>query len=480
MSEENKSRSDNKIEKELGALFERLRGERPAYITRLPGAGSSRIYYRLRDGEDFTAIGVDSRDLVENRTFCRLSENFYPYTPKIYIHSTDYSSYLQEDLGNVRLFDLLKSEEGEGLVKRTMQELADLQTIEKELWEGDVMCRPFGKRQVLWDLNYFKYSFLKPCGVTFNEDLLEDDFDNFTADLIARCINGIGFMYRDCQSRNVMFHNGKIRFIDFQGGRSGPMLYDAISFLWQARAGFPDTFRKRMLRVYVSRICERTGIGADLFLEPLDLLILFRTLQVLGAYGFRGLIEKKAHFIESIPGAMDNLREILDKGIIKAYPELERVCRDVTEDERWMKEDEPGLTVKVFSFSYKKGYPEDLSGNGGGFMFDCRAIHNPGRNKVYKALTGRDEEVIRFLEDDGEILTFLENAYSLVEPAVKRYIKRGFNSLQIGFGCTGGQHRSVYCAQKMAERLHRDFPDIKVRLDHREQGLKALYGINQD
>jgi hypothetical protein len=237
----------------------------------------------------------------------------------------------------------------------------------------------------------------------------------------------------------------------------------------------------------------------------LSLFVLFRTLQVLGAYGFRGYFEHKQHFIDSIPPAIENLRDLLAlRPEVLPYPYLRDVLtrlvalpqftpaqpkpvqrtdgykttdRDVYTAHpqdgpaTFSKYDGKGpLVVRVYSFSYRKGIPEDTSGNGGGYVFDCRSTHNPGRYEPYKQLTGLDEPVIRFLEDDGEIVEFLEHVYALADKHVARYIQRGFTDLMFCFGCTGGQHRSVYSAQHLAEHIHEKF-GIEVHVTHREQGI---------
>jgi len=321
-------------------------------------------------------------------------------------------------------------------------------------------------------LNYFKYSFLKTTATNFDESRLEDDFERLAADLMSVGKEQWGFMYRDCQSRNVMIRDGEPWWIDFQGGRPGPMLYDAVSFLWQARAGFTDEERRHFLLHYANAVSKIKGIAMERILENWGLFALFRTLQVLGAYGFRGLIEKKAHFIESISAGIKNLEDLRVGGILDPYPELKRVSKVLSESKYCRKrESDGGLTVSVFSFSYKKGYPEDLSGNGGGFMFDCRGMHNPGRYDEYKRLTGLDKPVVNFLETRGEVQDFVENAYRTVAPSIERYKERGFSSLQVGFGCTGGRHRSVYCAQAFAKMVGDAFEGISIRLEHREQGM---------
>lgn len=258
-------------------------------------------------------------------------------------------------------------------------------------------------------------------------------------------------------------------FIDFQGGRKGPVLYDAVSFLWQARAGFDDALRREMLDTYCDAYCDTDLAKKEEMLSWLEDIVLFRTLQVLGAYGFRGLVQHKSHFLMSIPNALKNLSNLLGSGAIDEYPELKRCAGFLTshlskEPATPSKE----LTVEIYSFSYKKGYPADQSGNGGGFMFDCRALHNPGRYEQYKNLTGRDQAVIDFLEKKGETRTFLSAAWSLVDPAIERYLSRSFTNLQIGFGCTGGQHRSVYSAERTATHIKTLFPEVNVRLIHLE------------
>ncbi|MDE5758196.1 MAG: phosphotransferase, partial [Allobaculum sp.] len=302
---------------------------------------------------------------------------------------------------------------------------------------------------------------------------LEDDFEKLAERLLAIPPAFQGFMMRDCQSRNVMITDGGPIFIDFQGGRKGPALYDAVSFLWQARAVFSDDFRKEMLYFYCEYFCEGDRRKMNEMLSCLDDVVLFRTLQVLGAYGFRGLVQRKVHFLISIPMALGNLRVLMENGALDEYPQLKRCALNLIGlDKNEVSHDCGFLTVEIFSFSYKKGYPEDLSGNGGGFMFDCRALHNPGRYERYRALTGKDMPVIDFLEAQGEVLPFLKNAWSLTAPAVERYLSRGFTRLQIGFGCTGGQHRSVYCAERTAEHIKEVFPEVKVQLIHREQSVE--------
>lgn len=333
-------------------------------------------------------------------------------------------------------------------------------------------CYPlaeFNRRSILWDLNYFKYCFLKTTGLEFQENLLEDDFEHMADTLLQ--IQPQVFMYRDFQSRNVMLREGKPYFIDFQGGRKGPFYYDVASFLWQAKANYPDSLRQELIDEYLDALQPYHAIGKEQFLATLRHFVLFRTLQVLGAYGFRGYFEKKAHFIQSVPYAIENLRQLLETDFPE-YPYLCLVLRKLTELPQFASvRNRRKLTVRVMSFSYKKGIPEDPSGNGGGYVFDCRAVHNPGKYEQYKQLTGRDKPVIDFLEQDGEILRFLEHVDALVDAHVQRFLERGFTNLSICFGCTGGQHRSVYSAEHVARHLNEKF-GVRIQLIHREQHIE--------
>ena len=348
------------------------------------------------------------------------------------------------------------SDEETNILKRTIRLLPQIQ------FEGSKdmdfsYCYPlatFNRRSVLWDLNYFKYCFLKATGLEFQENLLEDDFERMADTLLQ--IEPQVFMYRDFQSRNVMIREGKPYFIDFQGGRKGPFYYDVASFLWQAKANYPDSLRQELLDEYLDALRPYHAIDKEQFLTTLRHFVLFRTLQVLGAYGFRGYFEKKAHFIQSVPYAIENLRQLLETDFPE-YPYLCLMLRKLTELPQFASiRNRRKLTVRVMSFSYKKGIPEDPSGNGGGYVFDCRAVHNPGKYEQYKQLTGRDKPVIDFLEQDGEILQFLEHVDALADAHVQRFLERGFTNLSICFGCTGGQHRSVYSAEHVAHHLNKN------------------------
>lgn len=452
----------------LKTLFESNFGEVP-FIQPLATGGSSRKYYRLTSGK-INVVGVISEDTIENETFIRLDRLFRQQgirVPEVFAVSQDLKVYLLQDLGDTSLFNVLSEPYSHRLVSEALKDLVNLQTLPMNLWEDKVAYSPFSKRLVSWDLNYFKYDFLKPASIIFDEEKLEDDFDRFTEVLTMPTLTQ-GLMYRDFQSRNIMLHDNKLWFIDFQGARKGPLTYDAVSFIWQAKAPFSFEEREELGREYSQILGERLSISPAIIEKEMHLMQIFRTLQVLGAYGFRGLIEKKVHFTESIPFAIRNLEYLKNRGRLDPYPEINRIASHMIDKEWIEKPDDDGkLTLKIFSFSYKQGYPEDKSGNGGGFMFDCRAIHNPGRYDEYKHLTGKDKPVQEFLNKTGEAAEFINHALAIVKPSVERYLKRGFTSLQVGFGCTGGQHRSVYCAETFGKIMSSIYPQIKVEVIHK-------------
>ena len=482
MSTDRAGSMEASLTEQLSYLYSRTFGVRPSYVRPLGASGSNRRYYRLTDEEGRTVIGTYGPDIAENRAFVRLAAGLGKAgigVPEVYAVSSDAHFYLQQDFGDTSLYSLLHTESAPALIEDCMRDLARLQTAGKELVEGaEAWQPPYGGRQAMYDLNYFKYMYLRAGGFSCDEERLQDDFEAIAAEVKAIDRRCTGLMYRDCQSRNVMVTEGDCKWIDFQGARLGPFLYDAVSFLWQARAGFSDSERDRYIRVYAGELATLLGLDIETVLKPLPLLVLLRTLQVLGAYGLRGLIEKKAQFIETIPAALVSLGTQIERGSLKAWPELEAVCSKIIADNRFTRVAADGLTVEVYSFSYKRGYPADYSGNGGGFMFDCRGLHNPGRYERYKNMTGLDDEVKEFLEQRGEIQTFLQDSWRLTDTTIERYLKRGFTRLQIGYGCTGGRHRSVYSAEATAHHIKAVWGDrVKVILHHREQEIEREVGI---
>lgn len=472
----------------LKQLFLAYAGHEASDIHPVAGAGSPRRYYRL-SSPSVTLIGVLGESPAENRAFIALSGHLSDKginVPEVVAASDDGMAYLQTDLGDVSLYDRLAScraadiydSEALSLLRETMRQLAAIQIRGDKGLDYGKVCYPvsrFDERSVMFDLNYFKYCFLKASGAEFDENRLQDDFETISEELSLA--GPTGFMYRDFQSRNVMIKDGKPWFIDFQGGRRGPVHYDAASFLWQARARYPDEVRESLLDEYVAALrAEGVDVDSTAFRRDLERFVLFRTLQVLGTYGFRGYYERKSLFLQSINLAVENLRQLLRAGVADEYPYLKDTLAKMAALQRFSPSPTRNtLRVTVYSFSYRTGIPDDGSGNGGGFVFDCRAIHNPGRYAQYAPLTGLDGPVIRFLEENGEILPFLEHAFALTDAAVEKYTGRGFTHLQVAFGCTGGRHRSVYSAQRLAVHLHEKYPAIEVCLIHREQNISTTF-----
>lgn len=474
---------------ELEKLFQQYTGNIPASITLLTASGSNRNYYRI-ESPQHKLIGVKGTSAEENKAFVAMSDHFSSKTlpvPRVLAKSDDYRFYIQDDLGDLSLFDFIAqgrktgvfSPEEKKMLTKTIRLLPTVQFHGAEGFDFSV-CYPqaeFDKRTILWDLNYFKYCFLKSTGLEFQESLLEDDFEKLTEILLASPSNS--FMYRDFQSRNVMIQDGEPYFIDFQGGRKGPYLYDIASFLWQAKAQYSDELRNDLLNEYFVAVRDYVNIDESDLREQLNHFVLFRTLQVLGAYGFRGYVQQKPHFLQSIPFAINNLKSLFNNQLFADYPYLVQLLQQMCDLQQFKEQLNPKpkprpqhLLVTVYSFSYLKGIPADDSGNGGGFVFDCRSVHNPGRYEPYKKLTGLDAPVIQFLEEDAEILTFLESCTALVDASVTRYLERGFSNLMLSFGCTGGQHRSVYSAQQMAHHIHQKH-GVEVKLIHREQQIES-------
>lgn len=496
------------MDKGLESLFCSYYGSGPDTCVPITGSGSNRQYYRL-GASGISAIGVSGKDALENRAFIGLARHFRDKglnVPEVYAVSGDMLEYLQEDLGDESLFGSLSAgrSRASSRVSRGMSPAEDSYSdVEKALLCGTVsslavfqvrgaegldfsQCYPvseFNARSIMFDLNYFKYCFLKQSGIEPDEMLLEDDFCALMERLLS--VEGSDFMYRDFQARNVMLRNGEPFFIDFQGGRKGPVHYDLASFVWQAKACYPASLKSCLVSAYLDSLELFRPVDRDRFKTDLRHFVLFRILQVLGAYGFRGLFEKKSHFVESIPYAMAALREFFSEPF-NDYPYLcgilSRLSSDGSRWSRFLPAENPSvtcsvrnrsdstLTVEVTSFSYKKGIPEDTSGNGGGYVFDCRALNNPGRYLQYRNSTGRDSDVISFLEKDGGVFPYLENVYGLVDSHIRCFLERGFTHLSVNFGCTGGQHRSVYCAESLARHIREVFgTDVRVVLVHREQ-----------
>ncbi len=469
----------------LSGLFEKWAGEEAALVLPLAPSGSSRSYYRIK-GSTKTAIGTFGADKKENAAFVNFTRHFHQKglpVPEIYADDPENNIYLQEDLGATTLFSFLL-QKGDGfpqhlveMYKKVVKNLAEMQIIGgKGLnYENCYPRAAFDKQSMLWDFNTFKYYFLKLADIPFDEQALQDDIHRFTEYLLqADCSH---FMLRDFQSRNIMMRGGQPYFIDYQGGRKGALQYDLASLLYQAKANIPAGIREELLEHYLENASQLVSINRKDFIQYYHGYVLIRCIQTFGVYGFRGLYERKEHFLNSIPYAIENVKWILENVKINAeIPELWKTLEAIVKAKMFHPFDQQQgsnslLKVTVNSFSYKNGIPPDSSGHGGGFVFDCRALHNPGRYETFRKLTGRDKAVIDFLKQHSNIDTFLNNIYYIVDPAVENYIERSFTHLMVSFGCTGGQHRSVYAADCMAKHLQQKF-GIQVALHHIEQDAK--------
>ena len=477
----------------LRELIEKDLSENLVDIKALPASGSSRIYFRIYTDRN-TYIATYSPNVEENVAFFVFTEHFKKSNlpvPTLLSVSHDNTCYIQSDFGDVSLFHLVQDclkdsyfdKNTIRLYKEALDNLIDFQIKgNKNLDYSIAYPTPiFDRQSVIDDLNYFKYYFLKLNDeIIFNETRLNNDFQVF-ADHIMQAPNDF-FMYRDFQSRNIMIKDNHTYFIDYQGGRKGPLQYDIVSLLYQVKAQLPQSLRDELLSHYKQKLASVVDIKEIRFDDYYQSFVLLRLMQVLGAYGYRGLIQKKQHFLSSIPYA---LREITSLNKALNLPlEIKELSSVLSQLDNLIKKYEHSeddiLTITINSFSYKNGgVPTDMSGNGGGFVFDCRALPNPGRYQEYKELTGLDKEVQDFLEDKGECSVFFEAAENIVCQSVDNYIERHFNSLSVNFGCTGGQHRSVFFAHKMAKTLHKKYPMIKVVENHVVQHKNFIHKANK-
>jgi aminoglycoside/choline kinase family phosphotransferase len=468
----------------LNQIFENWSGSKALSINKLPASGSKREYYRIT-GNKHVAIGAINEDAAENLAFIGFTKHFLNLglpVPEIYQTDLENHIYLLEDLGDTTLFNFLLEhristdfpKELFEIYKQVLHELPKFQITGSKHFNYSI-CYPrssFDRQSMQWDLSYFKYYFLKLADIPFNEQLLEDDFNTLIDFLQSADCNY--FVYRDFQSRNIMVQNHKLYFIDYQGGRKGALQYDVASLLYDAKADIPQSIREELLEYYMEQIKTYQTIDTEKFKEYYYGYVLIRIMQAMGAYGFRGFYEKKSHFLQSIPYALQNLAWIIQNVKLPIQiPVLNEVFKLLIHSEKLIKfkpkeNRKSALSVSISSFAYKNGIPEDSSGNGGGYVFDCRTIHNPGRYDQFKPFTGKDKAVIEFFEKETEAEKYLSHVFSLVDMSVDTYRERNFTNLMVSFGCTGGQHRSVYCAERMAEHLRQKY-SIDVSLWHREQ-----------
>lgn len=459
-------------------LFERWCSEKAVEINPLPESGSYRRYYRIKS-ENRCVLGAFNTDLKENDAFFYLASHLKKtgnMVPEVYAIDKERGIYLLEDLGNTTLLDYIQqkqknSSEIIAVYKKVIDAMPALQVNATEGLDFS-RCYPrpeFEFQSMHWDLNYFKYCFLKPMKISFDEQELEDDFITFIRFLLEA--KREYFMFRDFQSRNIMIHNNQIYFIDFQGGRRGPLQYDLASLLFEAKTNLPVSLKYDLLNYYID-IFENSvhSFNRDEFLKYYYGFVFIRLMQAMGAYGFRGYIERKPLFLQSVPLAASTLEWLLNNTALPVdLPALKKVFEKIilSKDIREFIPVTDTLTITINSFSYMSGIPSDNTGHGGGFVFDCRALTNPGRFDEFKELTGNDEAVIRFLDEKEDMKEFLGHTISLVEQSIRVYMQRGFNSLMVNFGCTGGRHRSVYAANKLSEYIRNNFP-VRVVVNHRE------------
>jgi len=466
----------------LKKMFEERFHTPAARIQPLQGelGGSGRKIIRLAS-DRASAIGILYGVREENAAFLEFSRHFRKHglpVPEIYAEDLDRGAYLEEDLGDTTLFEFLtKHRDGEDIASEAVEAYRKVAGVlprfqieaGRDLNYG--VCYPrgsFDRQSIAWDLNYFKYYFLRLAGIAFNEQALEDDFDTLTNFLLSA--DHDYFMYRDFQSRNVMLKGGEPFFLDYQGGRKGALQYDIASLLYDAKADLPPAMRQQLLDIYIERLGDFIGIEREAFLHYFYAYVYVRILQALGAYGFRGFYERKAHFLQSVPYALKNLRWLLHNVKLPiALPTLMEAFNSMLASEKLqgLASEADVLTVRVMSFSFHRGMPKDETGHGGGFVFDGRSLPNPGREERFKVLTGRDAPVIDFLNQQESVHQFLASVMSLVDASVREYQRRGFKSLMVSFGCTGGQHRSVFLAEQVAKRL-RGRTGVEVVLRHRE------------
>ena len=477
----------DQIIRDITHLFTCYSKEPVVSVNKIPQSGSIRTYYRILTGSG-SFIATHGINIKENLSFIRFSRHFKTKNipvPEIYAVNTEGTIYIQEDFGDISLLNRLEqsgpTEEILNLFKQSLSELAALQIrgdrgLDYENW--CLTSSEFGKQAILSDLLYFKYYFLDTLQLPYDKEKLVADFETFSSSL-ANAAHKY-FMFRDFQSRNILIENEKVHFIDYQGGMKGALQYDVASMLWQAKAELSETWKQELLYFYIDCVERELGkpINKSEFVQQYMGYVLIRLMQVLGAYGFRGLFERKAHFLVSIPLGLKNLRSFLHQfSMDKEVPEFERILHLIVEDQiigRFIPPRADAATpliVHINSFSYRKSIPADTSDNGGGFVFDCRAILNPGRLEAFKSQTGRDKEVRDFLEQQTKMPEYLNSVFDLMDIAVEDYILRGFKSLMVNFGCTGGQHRSVYAADSLARHLKNKF-GVMVELHHLEQELK--------
>ncbi|MEJ7911674.1 MAG: RNase adapter RapZ [Chitinophagaceae bacterium] len=472
----------------VAELYKSWCGSEPQQVDVLPQSGSDRRYFRLHSENCKSVIATLGINVPENEAFIYFSDHFKNkglHVPEVLAVSEDKTIYLQNDLGDVSLLSVLEekgySEETYQLFRESLHQLARVQVLGDDSLNYDrcLTNKEFGRQAIMADLLYFKYYFLDGLRKPYDKQKLIDDFEALSSYLTFTEFKF--FMFRDFQSRNIQIKDDQVYFIDYQGGMKGAPQYDVASAIWQARANLPDDWKANLLEDYMNSFESIIGQPLDraVFASQYNGYVLIRLLQVLGAYGFRGLFERKAQFLTSIPLALKNLRWFIEHNSLGiSVPEFKRVLELCVEEEIIQRftpvqaDDSTPLVVNISSFSYRRGIPADTSGNGGGYVFDVRGIDNPGRHDEYKTIHGRDKPVIEYLERQTRMQDYLNSVFDIVDISVEEYIKRGFTYLSVSFGCTGGQHRSVYAADALAKHLKSKYK-VKIELLHTVQEEKG-------
>ena len=472
----------------LKQLFERHFHSPAERVQPLQGqlGGSGRKIVRLGN-EKAGAIGILYDVREENVAFVEFSRHFRKHglpVPEIYEQDLEQGAYIEEDLGDVTLFDFLsKNRTGDSIspqaVEAYRKAVAVLPRFQVEAGRdlNYKVCYPrdsFDRQSISWDLNYFKYYFLRLAGIAFNEQALEDDFGRLTKFLLSAPRDY--FLYRDFQSRNIMLRDGEPFFLDYQGGRKGALQYDIASLLYDAKADLTPELRQHLLDHYLDTMARSIALDREAFMQHYYAYVYIRIMQALGAYGFRGFYERKVHFLQSVPYALKNVRWLLHNVSLPiALPTLLDAFNSMLASEKLQTVASSGelLTIRIFSFSFHRGLPKDETGNGGGFIFDGRSLPNPGGEEQFKSLTGRDAPVIDYLNQQDSVHQFVSSVTSLVDASVSSYQRRGFKNLMVSFGCTGGQHRSVFLAEQLARHLQ-GRSGVEVVLQHRELERMAM------
>jgi aminoglycoside/choline kinase family phosphotransferase len=466
----------------ISDLFGSFCNDKIERLEKIPQSGGDRTYYRIHTNLNTSYIATVSINVKENDAFIAFSKHFVDAganVPKVLAVNDNREIYIQEDAGTLSLLDVLEAEGPSDkvfeLYQKSLHALAFLQIKGDNNFDYSqcITSKEFGHQAIMSDLLYFKYYFLDTLKMPYDKEQLLMDFDKL-AHILSDGEHKF-FMFRDFQSRNIMVKENQVCFIDYQGGMKGAMQYDAASLLWQAKSNLSDDWKKKLFGYYMECVEKNLGqpIDKNHFEKQYYGYVLIRLLQVLGAYGFRGLFERKAHFLSSIPLALRNLSNFMENkstAIVPAF--FTSLLMKITDKKVIQKFEtikattETPLVVKINSFSYlQNGYPKDESKNGGGFVFDCRGILNPGRIDEYKKQSGQDKPVKDYLEQQTLMPTFLNSVYDIVDIAVENYLERGFESLEVNFGCTGGQHRSVFAAESLHRHLKNKF-GVKTVLQH--------------